>query len=59
MVENTELAKGKRGGKIKEKRNFFSNYRLVDVEVNSEQVNLLLISPLLTSKKGQCQQEPL
>lgn len=41
MVENAELAKGKRGGKIKE-RNLSSNYRLADVEVNSEQTNTLL-----------------
>lgn len=41
MVENAELAKGKRGGKIKE-RNLFSNYRLADVEVNSEQADSLL-----------------
>lgn len=57
MVENAELATGKRGGKIKEKRNLFSNYRLADV--NSEQVNLLLINPIHTSERGQCQQEPL
>lgn len=59
MVENAELAKGKRGGKIKEKRNLFTKYRLADVEVNLEQVNLLLINQILTSKKGQCQQESL
>lgn len=59
MVENVELATGKRGGKIKEKRNLFSNYRLADVEVNSEQVNLMLINSILTRKRGQCQQELL
>lgn len=36
MVENAEIAKGKRGGKIKE-RNLISNYELADVEMNSEQ----------------------
>lgn len=41
MVENAELAKGKRGEKIKE-RNLFSSYRVADVEVNSEQANSLL-----------------
>lgn len=57
MVENAELAKGKIGEKTKEERTLFSNYRLADV--NSEQVNLLLINPIHTSKRGQCQQEPL
>lgn len=55
MVENAELAKGKRRGK-KKKRNLCSNYGLADTEVNSEQVNLSLVSPVHTHKRGQCQQ---